>query len=51
MAYPDARLLELGQNGVREVSYEDTEHFPVTRAFLLGRERMLCELFTENDSE
>jgi predicted ATPase len=51
MAYPDARLLELSQNGIREVSYEDTEHFQVTRAFLLGRERMLRELFTVSDSE
>ncbi len=51
MAYPDARLLELSQNGIREVFYEDTEHFQVTRAFLLGRERMLRELFTESDSE
>jgi len=46
MAYPEARLLELGQDGIREVAYEDTEHFKVTRDFLLRRERMLRELFS-----
>jgi predicted ATPase len=51
MAYPDARLLELGQDGIREVSYEDTEHFQVTRAFLSRRDPMLRELFAERDSE
>jgi predicted ATPase len=48
MAYPEARLLELGQDGIREVAYEDTEHFKVTRDFLLRRERMLRELFSED---
>jgi len=44
MAYPDARLLELGPSGIHEITYEDTEHFRVTRDFLLRRERMLREL-------
>jgi predicted ATPase len=48
MAYPEARLLELGQDGIRKVAYEDTEHFKVTRDFLLRRERMLRELFSED---
>jgi predicted ATPase len=51
MAYPEARLLELSHSGVREVSYEATEHFKVTRAFLMPREPMLRELFAESDSE
>ena len=51
MAYPEARLLELSQSGIREMSYEDTEHFKVTRAFLLRREPMLRELFAGSDSE
>jgi hypothetical protein len=32
------RLLELGPDGIREVAYEDTEHFGVTRDFLLRRD-------------
>jgi predicted ATPase len=51
MAYPEARLLELSNSGIREVSYEDTEHFKVTRAFLLRRKPMLRELFAGSDSE
>jgi predicted ATPase len=49
LAYPGAAIYELGSNGPREVCYEDTEHFRVTRDFLnrypallrtlLGRER------------
>jgi predicted ATPase len=49
MAYPDARLLELGPKGIREIGYEDTEHFRVTRAFLLRREQMLRELLAGGD--
>lgn len=51
MAYPEARLLELSQDGIREVVYEDTEHFRVTRDFLLRRERMFRELFSEGDRD
>jgi predicted ATPase len=51
MAYPDARLLELSPNGIDEVSYEDTEHFKVTRAFLLRRESMLSELLAEEEAK
>ena len=46
-----ARLLELGASGIREVSYEDTEHFKVTRTFLLRREPMLRQLFAEDDPD
>ena len=41
MGYPHARLLELGAHGIREVDYESTEHYTVTRDFLMRRERML----------
>lgn len=41
MAYPDARILLCGTDGVREVAYEDTAHFRVTRDFLASPERML----------
>jgi len=51
MAYPEARLLELSQDGIRQVAYEDTEHFRVTRDFLLRRESMLRELFSEGDRD
>ena len=47
MAYPGARIYHLDEAGLREVAYEDTEHFRVTRAFLDDRETMLGELFSD----
>jgi predicted ATPase len=44
MAYPRANLLQLSANGIREVSYEETEHFLVTRDFLVRREKILRTL-------
>lgn len=41
MAYPDACIYLCGEDGVNQVSYEDTEHFQVTRDFLDNPERML----------
>jgi predicted ATPase len=47
MAYPHASLLRLDETGIHAVAYEDTEHFLVTRDFLLRRERMLAELLRD----
>jgi len=41
MAYPDALILQCGANGIRPIAYEDTEHFRVTRDFLLHRGKVL----------
>lgn len=45
MAYPDACIYSFGPDGIVETTYEGTEHFLVTRDFLLNRERMLQMLF------
>jgi len=45
MGYPGADILLLDEDGIRRVEYEDTEHYFITREFLLNRERMLRELF------
>ena len=47
MAYPDAQILLLSEDGIREVAYEETEHFFVTREFLANREKMLRILLKE----
>jgi predicted ATPase len=44
MAYPDARIYQCGADGITDVAYQDTEHFQVTRNFLLDPERTLREL-------
>ncbi|MBL8180879.1 MAG: AAA family ATPase [Blastocatellia bacterium] len=48
MAYPDSTIYECGSDGIREVSYEDTEHYQVTRDFLINRERMLKILLVDD---
>ncbi|MFT3745304.1 MAG: hypothetical protein QM785_13550 [Pyrinomonadaceae bacterium] len=41
MAYPDATIYECTSEGIHETTYEETEHYQVTRDFLMNRERML----------
>lgn len=45
MAYPGAEILQLGEDGIRPVSYKDTEHYQVTKRFLEDPERILRYLF------
>lgn len=47
MAYPDALIYHFDSEGIHEIEYEDTEHYRVNRAFLMRRELMLRELFSE----
>jgi predicted ATPase len=51
MGYPDARLLELSADGIRETAYEETEHFRITRDFLMRRELILSELLAGDDGD
>jgi predicted ATPase len=44
MAYPDACIYQFGKDGIQQVAYEDTEHFQVTRDFLMNPQRMLDTL-------
>jgi predicted ATPase len=47
LAYPDAQIYHFGEQGIAPIAYEDTEHYKVTRAFLLRREQMLKELMSD----
>ena len=40
MAYPDALILHCTPTGLQPVHYEETEHFRVTRDFLLHRDKV-----------
>jgi predicted ATPase len=51
MAYPGAKIYKLDEKGIHSIEYEQTEHFIVTRAFLMNREKMLMELFGEEEAE
>jgi predicted ATPase len=51
LAYPHAQIYSLTTEGLAEVEYEQTEHFWLTRDFLMNRERYLRRLFKEGESE
>ena len=44
MAYPDAILYQTSPEGLKEIAYEETENFQVTRNFLMNPERTLSIL-------
>jgi predicted ATPase len=47
MAYPDSILYHFSENGIEKVSYEQTEHYRLTRNFLNDYPHMLRELFRD----
>lgn len=51
LAYPGSLLYELSDAGIRKVDYEETEHYRITRDFLLHRGRFFRELFAEEEME
>ncbi|MBC7805982.1 MAG: AAA family ATPase [Akkermansiaceae bacterium] len=44
MAYPHAKIIQFTEDEVREVAWQETEHYFVTREFLNAPERMLRAL-------
>jgi len=44
LAFPEAKIVALESDGIREVQYEETEHYQVTRRFLQDHRRMLRDL-------
>jgi predicted ATPase len=51
LAYPGAMLINLDDSGMREVAYQDTEHFRLTRDFLNAPDRYFKHLFNNTDDE
>ena len=49
MAYPGACVLELSEEGARQVDYRDTEHYQITRRFLENPDRMLQLLLADEE--
>ena len=47
MAYPDAWIYHLDEDGITRLSYEETEHYQVTRNFLSHYKMMLRILMAE----
>ncbi|MBT6147851.1 MAG: AAA family ATPase [Gemmatimonadetes bacterium] len=49
MAYPEATIYQLDEDGITQVDYTETEHYTVTKAFLNGHERMLSRLLDQDE--
>lgn len=49
MAYPNARILLLDDNGYRPTPYQQTEHYQITRAFLEDPEEGVKKAFAGED--
>lgn len=50
LAYPDAVIYEFGEHGVRQVKYEETDHFRITRDFL-NRPKQMLEVLLQSPSD
>jgi predicted ATPase len=50
MAYPDALIYHLSSDGIREIAYQDTEHYQLTRTFLSDPDRYFKHLFADLDA-
>ena len=48
LAYPNATILQLDEDGIRQVSYEETEHYAVTRDFLNNYQKMIKILLSDD---
>jgi predicted ATPase len=48
LAYPEAMIISLDGEAAEEVEYEATEHYQVSRRFLLDHRRALAQLLDEN---
>lgn len=51
LGYLDATLYYFGDGGIKEIAYEETEHYQITNYFLQYREKMLQELFREDEED
>ena len=49
LAYPHAKIIQFDSSGLSEVSYEDTEHYTITRDFLNNYPRRLDQLLRDDD--
>lgn len=48
LAFPDASILELSDEGIRSIEYEDTDNYALTRSFLESPERFFRHLFSDD---
>ena len=49
MAYPNAEIIALSEEGATPTPYRETEHYQLTKRFLENPERMLHYLLVEDN--
>lgn len=49
LGYPNATILSFDGDQIEETEYENTEHYQITKYFLQYREKMLKDIFEEED--
>ena len=47
--HPNATIYLLDEGGIRQVAYEETEHYQLTRRFLTDTDRMMNALISEEE--
>lgn len=47
MAFPEAEIYEFSEQGIDRVRYEDTEHYRVTKQFMIDHKRIVHQLLEE----
>jgi len=50
LAFPNAKILQMSENGPAEVDYQDTDQYLLTKAFLDDPEAFLRHLFSDEES-
>lgn len=48
LAYPNAKILKFSESGISEITYEETEHYLVTRDFLNNYPRRIAQLLSDD---
>ncbi len=51
LAYPNATIYQFSESGIDEVTYEETEHYLVTKQFLENPQRMMRYLLHADESD
>ncbi|MCM3362544.1 AAA family ATPase [Niallia sp. HCP3S3_B10] len=49
LGYPGASIISFGEDGLKEVAYEETEHYQISKVFLNSRQTIIERLFNEED--
>ncbi|RDU35858.1 AAA family ATPase [Neobacillus piezotolerans] len=51
LSYPNAKIFSFDADAIESITYEDTEHYQITKGFLNRKERYLEELFLDDEDE